>query len=117
MPATAKATAKRLRLSFKKSQLTHDPSYNISIGSAHLADLLEQYEGSPILAVAACNAGAGNVDEWIDLFGDPRAPHTDAIDWIEKIPFYETRNYVQRVLEGRHVYKLRLGNTPETRPK
>lgn len=79
------------------------------LGSAYLDHLRENYDGSLILAVAAYNAGPGNVNRWIRLNGDPREFSTfDAIDWIESIPFSETRNYVQRVLENMTVYGYRF---------
>jgi soluble lytic murein transglycosylase len=67
--------------------------------------LMKKYTNSLILTAAAYNAGAAAVDEWIKQFGDPRAPGVNIIDWIELIPYAETRNYVQRVLENYHCYK------------
>jgi soluble lytic murein transglycosylase len=108
MPATAKRTALRFGLGFDVERLTQDPSYNARLGALHLGELMEDWRGSHILAFASYNAGGGNVAKWIKSYGDPRSPHVDAIDWIERIPFYETRNYVQRVLENLHVYRHRL---------
>jgi soluble lytic murein transglycosylase len=102
MPATATLTEKRYKI--KKKKLT-DPQHNVQVGSHHLKDLLDKYQGSLILAAAAYNAGANAVDEWIEQFGDPRAKGVNVIDWVELIPYAETRNYVQRVLENYHCYR------------
>ncbi|HEX8164720.1 MAG TPA: lytic transglycosylase domain-containing protein [Beijerinckiaceae bacterium] len=109
MPATAKRTAKRFGLNFDTDKLTADPAYNAKIGSAHLGELMQDWRGSLILVFASYNAGGGNVKKWIDAYGDPRRPEIDVVDWIERIPFSETRNYVQRVLENFQVYRHRLG--------
>jgi len=109
MPATAKNVAKSLRLSFDKNSLNRDPDYNLRLGTAYLERLLDRYRGSHVLALAAYNAGPGRVSQWIRAHGDPREPGADPIDWIERIPFAETRNYVQRVLETLVVYRERLG--------
>lgn len=115
MPATAKRTAKRFGVGFDLDRLIQDPSYNAKIGAAHLGELMEDWKGSHILAFASYNAGGGNVMKWVKAYGDPRKPHVDTIDWIERIPFYETRNYVQRVMENLAVYRYRLkGGTPST---
>jgi len=116
MPATAIRLARAINLVFKRkttldAALTHDSNLNLRLGSAYLVDLLDQFEGSYILAVAAYNAGPARVQKWMHEYGDPRTPGVDAIDWIESIPFSETRNYVQRVLEGVQVYRKRLGAT------
>lgn len=110
MPATAKNVAKRLNMPFNAGRLTSDPDYNITLGSAYLQDLITEYNGSLVLAIASYNAGPANAKKWAGLFGDPRDPKTDIIDWIEMMPIYETRNYVQRVLENKYVYQERLGN-------
>lgn len=112
MPATAERVARELGVRHTTAKLIDDPSHNATLGKAYLAQRLERYRGAAILAAAAYNAGAGRVDEWIQRFGDPRNPRLDAIDWIETIPFSETRNYVQRVMEGLHIYRARLGETP-----
>ncbi len=85
-----------------------DPNYNMMLGQSYLSTLLKNYKGSYILALAAYNAGPKRVKRWLKAFGDPRDLRTDAIDWIELIPFSETRNYVQRVLENLQVYRARL---------
>ena len=81
----------------------------MQFGAAELGDLIEDYRGSYILTFAGYNAGRGRVKEWIARFGDPRDPKVDPIDWVERIPFSETRNYVQRVLENLQVYRVRFG--------
>jgi soluble lytic murein transglycosylase len=108
MPATAKRTAQRFGVGFDLKRLVEDPSYNAKIGSAHLGELMEDWKGSHILAFASYNAGGGNVIKWVRSYGDPRKPDVDEVDWVERIPFYETRNYVQRVLENLRVYRQRL---------
>ena len=108
MPATAKRTAKRFGLPFDLDRLTEDASYNAKIGAAHLGELMDDWKGSFILTFASYNAGGGNVKKWIDAYGDPRRPDVDPIDWVERIPFSETRNYVQRVMENLQVYRHRL---------
>ncbi|MCB1563069.1 MAG: lytic transglycosylase domain-containing protein [Alphaproteobacteria bacterium] len=110
MPGTAKGTAKKLGIAYQEGALTNDPAYNIRLGSSYLAEMLERFDGSYPLAIAAYNAGPGRVDQWLDTYGDPRKGEVDFIDWIEMIPIYETRNYVQRVLEAVYVYRLRLRN-------
>ncbi len=108
MPETAKRTAKRFGVDFKLERLLDDPAYNAKLGSAHLGELMEDWRGSLILTFASYNAGGGNVKKWIDAYGDPRSSYVDPIDWIERIPFSETRNYVQRVMENLQVYRHRL---------
>jgi soluble lytic murein transglycosylase len=108
MPATAKRTAQRFGVDFNLDRLLSDASYNAKIGAAHLGELMEDWKGSLILTFASYNAGGGNVKKWIDAYGDPRQPHVDLVDWIERIPFSETRNYVQRVTENLQVYRRRL---------
>lgn len=105
MPATARQTARRIGLPFKRDRLTGDPDYNIRLGQTYLNELLERFDGSYILALAAYNAGPSRASRWIDLFGDPRDPSVDPVNWIERIPFSETRNYVQRILESLVVYR------------
>jgi len=113
MPATAKRTAQRFGVGFDLDRLVEDPSYNAKLGAAHLGELLEDWKGSHILAFASYNAGGGNVMKWIKAYGDPRKPGVDVVDWIERIPFYETRNYVQRVMENLLVYRERLNDQEE----
>lgn len=110
MPATAQATARAAGLPYDLTRLTSDPAYNARLGANHLGELVERWSGSYVLAIASYNAGPGNVRKWIAAYGDPRSPQVDAIDWVERIPFSETRNYVQRVLENLQVYRQRLKN-------
>lgn len=111
MPATARRMARSLHLHYRRSKLVYDPAYNVRLGSQYLKHLLEQYDNAPVLAIAAYNAGPGNVRKWVKNFGDPRTFETveQVVDWIELIPFAETRNYVQRVLENKHVYRSLKG--------
>lgn len=108
MPATARETARRASLPFDWEKLGKDPLYAARMGAAHLNDLLREWRGSYILTFAAYNAGSPNVKKWIAAYGDPRDPEVDAVDWVERIPFSETRNYVQRVMENLQVYRERL---------
>ena len=110
MPKTAYRVAQRLNIRYSRSRLTRDPKYNVTIGRAYLLQLLEDYGGSPILALSAYNAGPARVKRWLKHFGDPNRSVEHAVDWIESIPFYETRNYVQRVLENFTVYRGRATN-------
>ena len=114
MPATAKAMAKSVGVAFSQDRLTSDPAYNAQLGAAFLAQLQESYRGSLIMTFAAYNAGPSRVTAWIKQYGDPRDPNVDAVNWIERIPFTETRNYVQRVMENYQVYRARLGTNALT---
>lgn len=111
MPKTARQTAKANGLKYQKSWLTDDPAYNLNLGSAHLQELLEEFDGSYILSAAAYNAGSRRAKQWIKDYGDPRG-EVDPIDWVESIPFSETRNYVQRLMENIQVYRNRISKTP-----
>ena len=108
MPATAKRVARALDIGFSETRLASDWQYNARIGTAYLAQMLERFDGSVLLAAAAYNAGPGRADRWIRDYGDPRLASVDTVDWIESIPFRETRNYVMRVLEAQYVYRARL---------
>lgn len=105
MPATAREQAGKLGLPYDQTRLTTDTDYNIQLGSSYFQRIFNLY-GSYPLAIAAYNAGPGNVNKWLRANGDPRAGSVDAVDWVEAIPFGETRNYVQRVLENAVVYDL-----------
>jgi soluble lytic murein transglycosylase len=111
MPRTAHLMARALRVPYNLARLTADPDYNILLGRYYLRRLLERYDGEAVLAMSAYNAGPGRVEAWLELNGDPRrgASH-DLVDWVELIPFDETRNYVQRVIEARNMYRLRLAD-------
>lgn len=113
MPATARKVAKDIGVSYSKARLTSDWRYNAQLGTAYLGGLLEIFEGSYILAFAGYNAGPHRAEAWIEEFGDPRDSLVDQVNWIEHIPYRETRNYVMRVMESLHVYRARLkGKTP-----
>ena len=111
LPRTAFKVAKRLKVPFSRRRLTTDGVYNLTLGQAYLFELMGEFKGSLVLTLAAYNAGSGRVRRWIRNYGDPREADTDAIDWVEMIPFKETRNYVQRVLENLQVYRRRLAQT------
>ncbi|HZL58118.1 MAG TPA: lytic transglycosylase domain-containing protein [Stellaceae bacterium] len=111
MPKTASLIAKALKIPFNQKRLTQDRQYNVTLGRAYLESLLADFSGSYVLAVAAYNAGPARVKEWQRDYGDPRSANVDVVDWIESIPYYETRNYVQRVLENLQIYRYRLGET------
>jgi soluble lytic murein transglycosylase len=106
MPGTAKETAGKISLGYSREALTADPDYNVKLGSTYIQRMMDYFGGSYPLAVAAYNAGPGNVNKWLRANGDPRTGSIAMLDWIEKIPIYETRNYVQRVLENAVVYDL-----------
>lgn len=108
-PEAGKDTAKRFGVSYDWNRMKNDPVYNTQMGAAELSALFSEYKGSLILTFAGYNAGRGRVRDWIKLRGDPRDPNVDAVDWVERIPFSETRNYVQRVIENLGVYRLRFG--------
>jgi peptidoglycan lytic transglycosylase len=114
MPRTAKKVAKEIGVEYSKDKLTSEWKYNARLGSTYLAEQLADFNGSYILAFAAYNAGPSRARKWIELYGDPRQDNVDQIDWIEHIPFRETRNYVMRVVESLHVYRARIkGRTPK----
>ncbi len=104
MPGTARETAPVAGLSYDPLAL-YDTTYNVRLGSTYFGQMMDRYTGSYVLAVAAYNAGPGNVDKWLRTIGDPRTG-MDALTWIERIPLSETRDYVQRVLENAVVYDL-----------
>jgi soluble lytic murein transglycosylase len=112
--STAKRTADHAGVAFDPKRLLNDAAFNAQLAARHLGELLAEQKGSYILTFAAYNAGGKKVKEWIDAYGDPRKPGVDPIDWIERIPFTETRNYVQRVLENLSVYRVRMGETAPT---
>ncbi|HEY2446211.1 MAG TPA: transglycosylase SLT domain-containing protein [Rhizomicrobium sp.] len=113
MPDSARHDAGLAGLSYSFQDLVGSSSYNMELGMTELAGDLTEWNGSYVLAAASYNAGRGNVRKWIAAFGDPRGGRTDPVDWVERIPFSETRNYVQRVLENVQVYRDRLAGRSE----
>ena len=113
-PDAGRDTAKRFGMNYDWQRLVSDPMYNTQMGAAEIAGLLKDYQSSFILTFAGYNAGRGRVAQWIAQHGDPRDPSIDAVDWVERIPFAETRNYVQRVMENLQVYRVRFGATTST---
>lgn len=109
LPTTAKALAKKYSITWSPKKLSSDASYNATLGAYFLSEQLERFNGSYILTLIGYNAGSRRVNEWIERYGDPRGQSLDkVIDWIERIPYTETRNYVMRVMENYEVYKARL---------
>ncbi len=108
MPATAQQMAGKLGLPYSRARLTTDAAYNATLGSAYLAHLIEEFGNNIVLVSVGYNAGPHRARSWIEANGDPRAPGIDVVDWIEHIPFTETRNYVMRVAESLPVYRARL---------
>jgi soluble lytic murein transglycosylase len=113
MPATARNEARLRGMPYQQSWLTDDPAYNMTLGGLHLDTLLKQFGGSYIMTAAAYNAGPSRPNQWVRDYGDPRTGQIDPIDWVEFVPFSETRNYIQRVLENIQVYRHRLSGQPE----
>ncbi|HEY2247896.1 MAG TPA: transglycosylase SLT domain-containing protein [Bradyrhizobium sp.] len=108
-PDAGRYVCKRAGVPFDLRRLKTDSAYNAALGAAELGGLLEDFRGSYIMTFAAYNAGRGSLKKWIDRYGDPRDPKVDAVDWVELIPFSETRNYVQRIMENLQVYRARFG--------
>ncbi len=115
MPATAHSVAKKHGINFSKKLLLNDNKYNVEIGNLLLTQKVSSYDNAYALALAAYNAGPGRVREWLNDFGDPRTGKVDLIDWIESIPYTETRNYVHRVLENLVVYRFLLASDSQER--
>jgi soluble lytic murein transglycosylase len=114
LPGTAKGVAGRHGLPYTPAMLTSDAGYNATLGAHYLGEQIDSFGGSYILTFIAYNAGPKRVPEWITRYGDPRGkPIDEVVDWIERIPFPETRNYVQRVMENYQVYKTRLGQNAD----
>jgi len=116
MPATAKNVAGELGIDYAKEKLTSDWRYNAQLGTTYLARLNKQFGGNPVMMAAGYNAGPGRPVRWMELYGDPRDGSVDIVDWIEHIPFRETRNYAMRVTESLPIYRARLGNAPLPKP-
>lgn len=110
MPATAKSVSRQLKQKYSAQKLIHDPEYNVLLGSSYLGNLIEKFDGSYVLAIAAYNAGPSRINRWVRDWGDPRNGEIDILDWIELIPYSETRNYVQRVIENLQIYRQILDN-------
>lgn len=108
-PAAGIDTAKKFKVTYSRERLLKDPVYNMQMGAGELAILLDGYNGSYILTFAGYNAGRGRVRQWIAVYGDPRDPNVDPVDWVERIPISETRNYVERVMENLQIYRARFG--------
>ena len=112
LPSTARLVARREGITYDRASLNTDPEYNVRLGSAYLGGLIDDYSGSYVLALVAYNAGPSRARDWIEDWGDPRSPSTDVVDWVELIPFSETRNYVQRIMENLQIYRHRLAGQP-----
>lgn len=108
LPATGAHVAGRLGLTFSEPRLNNDPAYNATLGSGYLQELMGQFDDTLSLVAAGYNAGPGRPRRWVNEFGDPRQQGVDPIDWVEMIPFNETRNYVMRVTEAVVIYRARL---------
>jgi soluble lytic murein transglycosylase len=107
MPATAKSVARRMGEPYR-SEMLDNPDYNMRLGAAYLGHMINDFSGSYVMAAAGYNAGPGRPVDWVSYCGDPRTSSADPVDFIECIPFSETRNYVMRVLEATQVYRARL---------
>ncbi len=110
-PAAGIDTAAKFKVAFNRDRLLKDPVYNMQMGAAELSNLFTGYNGSYILTFAGYNAGRGRVKQWIAAYGDPRDPNVDPVDWVERIPLSETRNYVARIMENLQVYRARFGGS------
>ena len=117
MPATAQKVADGLGITgHQTARLTQDWPYNARLGAAYLAQLAGEFDGNVVLMAAGYNAGPHRSDTWMERYGDPRSRSVNVIDWIEHIPFNETRNYVMRVTESLPIYRARLGKDPLPQP-
>jgi soluble lytic murein transglycosylase len=108
MPGTAKLMAEKTGKPYALSQLTTDPAYNVGLGAAYLAQLVDEFGPAVALVASGYNAGPGRPRRWVTEFGDPRQPGVDVVDWVETIPFNETRTYVMRVVESLVIYRAKL---------
>lgn len=109
LPSTARRVANKYKMAYAEEKLIEDPAFNATLGSHYLGEQIDTFGGSLIMTFAAYNAGPNRVDQWIRRYGDPRGKDVDAaVDWVERIPFTETRDYVQRVMENYQVYKILL---------
>lgn len=112
MPGTAKLVARQLGIRYSVNKLLSDPEYNARLGSEYLAMMADRFNGNIMMVAAAYNAGPGRPERWMATYGDPRRGAIDAVDWVEHIPFNETRNYVMRVAESLPIYRARMGRNP-----
>lgn len=108
MPGTGKMIAKQYKLDYQEGLLVDDPAFNVMLGAAHLGDLIRNHGGSYVLTLVSYNAGPRRSREWIEEYGDLRTGEIDPVDWVESIPFQETRQYVQKVLQNLHIYRSRM---------
>ena len=104
MPGTARETSGKIAMAYRPEALTVDTDYNIALGATYIERMLNYFNGSYPLAIAAYNGGPGNVNKWLKAYGDPRTGSIGMMEWIEKIPLSETRDYVYRVLENAVMY-------------
>ncbi|WP_395447557.1 lytic transglycosylase domain-containing protein [Aminobacter sp. UC22_36] len=112
MPGTAKDLARKAGIAYSQDRLTSDAGYNATLGATFLGEQLGRFNGSYVLTFAGYNAGPRRADQWIARYGDPRGKDVDTVvDWVERIPYAETRSYVQRVMENYQVYKMRLSGS------
>jgi soluble lytic murein transglycosylase len=117
MPGTARDVARDLGIAYERDKVLADWAYNARLGATYLAQLGARFDGNVVLVAAGYNAGPGRAAQWVESYGDPRGTKGDAIiDWIEHIPFRETRNYVMRVAESLPAYRARLGKEPLPTP-
>jgi len=112
LPGTAQMMARRIGMEYSEARLTGDGPYNARLGAEYLAQLSEEFGRSWVLVAAGYNAGPGRPRRWVQDLGDPRDPGVDPIDWVESVPFAETRNYIMRVMEALWVYQARLNGGP-----
>lgn len=110
MPVTAQHVCRDYKIKCELDRLSTDPAYNAMMATAYIGDRMDEFQGSYVLTIAGYNAGPNRVRQWIKDFGDPRLPGIDPVDWINRIPFEETREYVQKVLSNTQIYRARLGN-------
>ena len=108
-PGAARYVTRKYGAHYDLHRLKSDPVYNTTLGAAELGGLLQDYRGSYVMTFAGYNAGRGNLRKWVARYGDPRDPNVDTVDWVERIPFSETRNYIQRVMENLQIYRARFG--------
>lgn len=112
LPSTAAKVAKDQGLTYSAAKLASDPVYNATLGAAYLKEMVDEFGPAVALIASGYNAGPRRPRDWIAAFGDPRLASTDPVDWVEMIPFNETRTYVMRVVEGVVIYRAKLRGTP-----